>query len=143
MGVRMRRITLLLLCLAVALGLSGCTIHTTSAGAVMADGSVYLGFVLASRKKVDKDWMLVGQEHGYFSSLRFKIEDRPYQLDKLVVTFEGGERWTAPLSQEFAAESWSPEIQLPGQRLIHKVSFYGKAGGKKGLMAKLSLYGRR
>lgn len=139
----MRCATLLVLCLALAFGLSGCTITTRSAGAVMQDGSVYLGFVLASRKKTDKDWMLVGQEHGYFSSLRFHVEDRPYRLDEMVVTFEDGERWTAPLRQEFAAESWSPEIQLPGQRLVRKVSFHGKAGGKKGLMAKISVYGRR
>ncbi|MBW2529393.1 MAG: hypothetical protein JRI23_34770 [Deltaproteobacteria bacterium] len=139
----MGRAISLLIAAVLAVGVAGCTITTTSPGYVTQDGSVYLGFVLASRKKVDKDWMLVGTEHGHFSSLRFRIEDRPYRLDKLVVTFADGERWTAPLEQEFAAESWSPEIQLPGQRAIHKVSFFGKAGGKKGLMAKLSLYGRR
>jgi len=141
----MRQLASLLLCLAVAIGLAGCTVTVNSSppGTVMPDGSVYLGFVLASRKKTDKDWMLVGQEQGYFSSLRFKVEDRPYRLDKMVVTFEGGERWTAPVQQEFGAETWSPEIQLPGQKMVHKVSFHGQAGGKKGLMAKISLYGRR
>jgi hypothetical protein len=140
----MLRLSLLLLCAVLAFSLAGCTatVTSTAPGTVAQDGSVYLGFTLVSRKQ-GKDWMLVGERHGYFSSLRFSVEDRPLAVDKMVLEFGDGEQWTAPVSGEFPAGGWSPEIKLPEPRTISKVTYYGKAKGKKGLMAKVSLYGRR
>jgi hypothetical protein len=140
----MRRLSFLLLCAVLAFGLCGCTATVTSTpvGTVMEDGSVYLGFTLVSRKK-DKDWMLVGEEHGYFNGLRFNVKDRPLQVQKMVVTFGTGEEWTAPVKGRFTKGSWSEEITFPGARTIRKVTFHGRAQGKKAGMAKVSLYGRR
>jgi hypothetical protein len=140
----MSRFISLLLCVAFIVGLAGCTIHdrSTPKGTVMQDGSVYLGWTLISRKQGD-DWMLVGAKHGYFSSLRFNVEDRPIKIDKLVVEFGGGEQWTAPAKGKFQPGAWSDEIPFPAPKTIEKVTFYGKAGGKKAGMAKVNLYGRR
>ena len=108
----------------------------------MQDGSVYLGFDLVSRKQ-GKSWMLVGEKHGHFSSLRFRVENRPLTLDKMVVEFGGGQKWTAPVNGTLEPGAWSDELSLPAPKTIHKVTFHGKSGGKKGQMAKVSLYGRR
>jgi hypothetical protein len=140
----MLRLSLWLLGAALAFPVTGCTatVTSTAPGTVAQDGSVYLGFTLVSRKQ-GEDWMLVGERHGYFSSVRFSVEDRPLGLDKMVLEFGGGEQWTAPLSGEFAPGSWSPEVQLPSPKTIRKVTYYGRTKGKKGLMAKVSLYGQR
>ena len=140
----MLRFSLLALCATLAFGLADCTVTSTGAqrGTVTEDGSVYLGFTLVSRKQ-DKDWMLVGDEYGYFSSVRFSVNNRPFIVDRMVLDFGSGEQWTAPVKGEFAPGSWSPELKLPSQQTIRKVTYYGKAGGKKGQMAKVSLYGRR
>ena len=140
----MLRYVLLLVCAAFVFGFGGCTIHSTNTpkGTVLEDGSVYLGFNLIPRKQRDH-WMLVGEEHGYFSSLRFSVEDRPVTLDKLVVEFGDGQEWTAPVQGTFQPGAWSDDLKLPAPKTIHKVTFYGKSGGGKGQMAKVSLYGRR
>lgn len=129
----------------VLFALSGCTVNVTSVpvGAVAEDGSVYLGFTLISHKK-DKDFLLIGAEHGAFASVRLHVTSHELQLERMVVTFGNGEQWSPPLRQRFAKGSWSRDIALPGKaRNIRKVVFVGKATGKKGLMAKVELYGRR
>jgi len=140
----MRRYVLLLVCAAFILGSGACTVYTnnTTKGTVLSDGSVYLGFDLVSRKRGDS-WTLIGEEHGYFSSLRFQVEDRPLNLDRMVVEFGDGEQWTAPAKGNFEPGAWSDEMKLPAPKTIHKVTYYGKSSGKKGGMAKVSLYGRR
>jgi len=141
----MVRLWLCSLCAVALLGLGGCTVtvYDTPVGTVVEDGSVYLGWTLISRKK-GKDWIAIGEEQGKFSSLRFKVSKRPLEVDKVVVTFGDGQKWSPKLPSQLGPDSWSQELKLPkGQRLVRKVTFFGRSTGKKGGMARVDIYGRR
>jgi opacity protein-like surface antigen len=130
--------------LALALACSGCSVTVTSnePGTQSADGSVYLGFTLVTQKG-GKDWFLVGQEYGYFSSVRINVADRPLELERVVLQFGNGQTWSPPLPPHFDANTWSDEVALPSPQIIEKITIFGRAGGKKTQFAKVSLYGRR
>ncbi len=141
----MRRLSFLLMVLALIVGVSGCevTVTNTPVGSVADDGSVYLGWTLISHRK-DKGSMSVGKQHGQFSSLRFAVKKRVLNIHRLVVHFGNGEKWSPQLRPHFPAGAWSRDIDLPGgKRFIRKVVVFGKSAGKRGRMAKFELYGRR
>ncbi len=141
----MRRLSYLLMCLALFVGLIGCevTVTNTPVGSVADDGSVYLGWTLISRRK-DRDSLSVGKEHGQFSSLRFHVKKRVLNIQRMVVHFGNGEKWSPKLRPHFPAGAWSRDIQLPGgKRFIRKVVIVAKSAGKRGRMAKFELFGRR
>ncbi|MBI4702688.1 MAG: hypothetical protein HY744_16320 [Deltaproteobacteria bacterium] len=138
----MRRIAFLVLSAVLLAGGCVVTVESTPVGTVAADGSVYLGWTLISHKK-EADWMLVGVEHGDFSSLRLHVTKAGLVLDRMVVAFGNGEQWNVPVPRELGQGAWSPEIKLPGARRIRKVTFFARTKGKGGLMAHVDLYGRR
>ncbi len=133
------------LCAVAMLGLGGCTVtvYNTPVGTVVEDGSVYLGWTLISRKK-GKDWIGIGKDQGKFSSLRFRVSKRPFAVQKMVVTFGNGQKWSPKLRPKFGKDSWSRELKLPkGQRFVKKVTFFGRSVGKRGGMSRVDIYGQR
>lgn len=133
---------LMLSLVALAFTYSGCSLTVTSQepGTQNADGSVYLGFTLVTQKR-GKDWFLIGSEYGQFTKIRIHVADRALDLESTVIEFAGGETWSPPLPARLEADSWTGEIALPGPRAIEKITFVGRARGKKTQFAKVELYG--
>ena len=131
-----------LLLTAVASIAPACTVYVREPGAVISDGSVYLGFSLISAKgKVDNEEYPVGQQHGAFSAIRLHA-DESVSLNQVVVIFADGERFTAPTPATLGGGQSSGLIALPrGPRPIHSILVAGKSQ-RKGL-AKVEIYATR
>jgi hypothetical protein len=133
------------LCLLALIGVAAtpaCTIYVNEPGAVMKDGSVYLGFHLYSGKGgFDREEYPIGQKHGAFRSLRLHA-DKGVEVNEVQVIFADGERWVAPAPGGLAQGQWSQEIVLPrGPRAIHSVWVGGKSQSKR--LANVEIYGTR
>src|SRR5262249_32358334 len=74
-----------------------CVVHTIETGAVLPDGSVYLGWNLISEHgRAQREDYPVGQDLGAFSSIRLTA-DAPVELHRVTVIFADGERFAAPV----------------------------------------------
>lgn len=135
------RAFLLLAASAVALASApGCVVHAVEPGAVMSDGSVYVGFNLFDAKgKADRERYDVGQELGAFRSVWLHA-DEPVAISKATIVFADGERYALPVPKKLSGSS--QQWALPrGPRAIHSIVVVAKAQ-RKGL-AKIEIYAAR
>lgn len=131
------RTVLLLTALVVAA--PSCTVYVTEPGAVQSDGSIYLGFNLFSRKKVDRESYAIGDKLGPYSSIRLHV-DEDVNVSEVTVIFADGERFAAPAPGDLAAGAWTNPIPLPrGPRPLHSIVV--SAQSKTKLLAKVEING--
>ena len=93
------------------------------------------GWELLGRKDVsflvDRDTVDVGRAEGRFRELKFVVEGAPVEMYDIRVTFGDGETFHPATRLEFAPNSVSRTIDLPGRgRIIRKIDFvYRKTSG--------------
>jgi hypothetical protein len=92
---------------------------------------------------VDRDTLDVGRSQGRFRELKFVVEGAPVEMYDIRVTFGDGETFHPATRLEFAPNSVSRTIDLPGgARVIRKIDFvYRKTAGLF-RQATVSVYGR-
>ncbi len=92
---------------------------------------------------VDRDTVDVGRSQGTFRELKFVVEGAPVEMYDIRVTFGDGSTFHPATRLEFAPNSVSRTIDLPGRRrIIRKIDFvYRKTSGLF-RQATVSVYGR-
>lgn len=93
--------------------------------------------------RTDRDRINVGRSDGRFSALRIVVRGAPLEMSNMVVTFGDGKTFSPNLRARFAENSWSREIDLPGdRRVIRSVEFTYRSIDRRDGRATLMLYGR-
>lgn len=93
--------------------------------------------------KVDRDRIEVGRSEGRFSKLRVAVKGAPLEMYDMVVTFGDGTTFSPNIRHHFNENSWSHEIDLPGdRRAIRSVDFRYRSPDRREGRATLLLYGR-
>ncbi|HEY3167189.1 MAG TPA: hypothetical protein VGK57_08175 [Candidatus Binatia bacterium] len=93
--------------------------------------------------KVDRDRIEVGRREGRFSALRVAVKGAPLEMYDMVVTFADGNTFSPNIRHRFEENSWSREIDLPGdRRVIRSVDFRYRSIDRREGRATVLLYGR-
>jgi hypothetical protein len=93
--------------------------------------------------KVDRDRIEVGRREGRFSTLRVAVKGAPLEMYDMVVTFADGKTFSPNIRHHFNENSWSREIDLPGdRRAIRSVDFRYRSTDRREGRATVLLYGR-
>ena len=93
--------------------------------------------------KVDRDRIDVGRREGRFSELRLAVRGAPVEVYDMVVTFADGSTFSPNLRHRFEENSWTREINLPGdRRVIRSVDFRYRSPSPRQGRATVMLYGR-
>lgn len=93
--------------------------------------------------KVDRDRIEVGRSEGRFSKLRVAVKGAPLEMYDMVVTFGDGTTFSPNIRHHFNENSWSHEIDLPGdRRAIRSVDFRYRSPDRREGRATVLLYGR-
>jgi hypothetical protein len=93
--------------------------------------------------KVDRDRIDVGRREGRFSELRLAVRGAPVEIYDMVVTFADGNTFSPNLRHRFEENSWTREINLPGdRRVIRSVDFRYRSPSPRQGRATVMLYGR-
>jgi hypothetical protein len=93
--------------------------------------------------KVDRDRIEVGRSEGRFSKLRVAVKGAPLEMYDMVVTFADGTTFSPNIRHHFNENSWSHEIDLPGdRRAIRSVDFRYRSPDRREGRATVLLYGR-
>jgi hypothetical protein len=93
--------------------------------------------------KMDRDRIEVGRREGRFSTLRVAVKGAPLEMYDMVVTFADGNTFTPNIKHNFNENSWSREIDLPGdRRVIKSVDFRYRSSAPREGRATVLLYGR-
>ena len=97
----------------------------------------------ASPVLVPRNMRGVGRREGKLSTLRVAVKGAPLEMYDMVVTFADGNTFSPNIRHHFNENSWSREIDLPGdQRVVRSVDFgYRSTDGREG-RATVLLYGR-
>jgi hypothetical protein len=129
--------TLWILCL--GLLLTGCAVTDGPYG---GRGWELLGERVADFKG-DRDRIEVGRREGTFSRLRVAVKGAPLEMYDMVVTFADGRTFSPNIRHHFAENSWSHEIDLPGdRRVIRSVDFRYRSTDRREGRATVLLYAR-
>ena len=84
-----------------------------------------------------------GRREGRFSALRIAVKGAPLEISDLVVTFDDSKTFSPNLRARFEENSWSREIDLPGdRRVIRSVAFTYRSLDRRDGRATVMLYGR-
>jgi hypothetical protein len=93
--------------------------------------------------KMDRDRIEVGRREGRFSTLRVAVKGAPLEMYDMVVTFADGNTFSPNIRHQFNENSWSREIDLPGdRRAIRSVDFRYRSTDRREGRATVLLYGR-
>jgi hypothetical protein len=93
--------------------------------------------------KMDRDRIEVGRREGRFSTLRVAVKGAPLEMYDMVVTFADGNTFSPNIRHHFNENSWSREIDLPGdRRAIRSVDFRYRSTDRREGRATVLLYGR-
>jgi hypothetical protein len=93
--------------------------------------------------KVDRDRIDVGRREGRFSKLRVAVKGAPLEMYDMVVTFADGTTFSPNIRHHFTENSWSREIDLPGdRRAIRSIDFRYRSTDPREGRATVLLYGR-
>jgi hypothetical protein len=93
--------------------------------------------------KVERDRIEVGRREGRFSKLRVAVKGAPLEMYDMVVTFGDGTTFSPNIRHHFNENSWSHEIDLPGdRRTIRSVDFRYRSPDRREGRATVLLYGR-
>jgi hypothetical protein len=93
--------------------------------------------------KMDRDQIEVGRKEGRFSTLRVAVKGAPLEMYDMVVTFADGNTFSPNIRHQFNENSWSREIDLPGdRRSIRSVDFRYRSTDRREGRATVLLYGR-
>ena len=93
--------------------------------------------------KVDRDRIEVSRREGRFSKLRVAVKGAPLEMYDMVVTFSDGTTFAPNVRHNFTENSWSREIDLPGdRRVIRSVDFRYRSTEPREGRATVLLYGR-
>jgi hypothetical protein len=93
--------------------------------------------------KMDRDRIEVGRREGRFSTLRVAVKGAPLEMYDMVVTFEDGNTFSPNIRHQFNENTWSREIDLPGdRRAIRSVDFRYRSTDRREGRATVLLYGR-
>ncbi|HEX9787224.1 MAG TPA: hypothetical protein VGB09_04320 [Candidatus Binatia bacterium] len=107
-----------------------------------ARGWELLGEQVADFKK-ERDRIDIGRREGRFSALRIAVKGAPLEMYDMVVTFEDGKTFSPNIRHRFAENSWSRDIDLPGdRRAIRNVTFTYRSTDRRDGRATVMLYGR-
>ena len=92
---------------------------------------------------VERDTIEVGRAEGRFRALKIVVEGAPVEMRDIRVTFGDGSTFHPETRLDFAENSVSRSIDLPGQaRIIRKIDFlYRKTSGLF-RQATVTVYGR-
>ena len=92
---------------------------------------------------VERDTIEVGRAEGRFRALQIVVEGAPVEMRDIRVTFGDGSTFHPETRLDFAENSVSRSIDLPGQaRIIRKIDFlYRKTSGLF-RQATVTVYGR-
>jgi hypothetical protein len=134
----------LIFALLLSFAAAGCTVYTSGGaevGAVLDNGTVYLGWHLLPKKKTDRELYAVGAEHGQFQSI-YLTTNHKVAVKRVVVTFDNGETFEVPEAGTWGKGHRTAQIALPGApRAIHQVDVFARSSGKH--LAKIEIYGLR
>jgi hypothetical protein len=93
--------------------------------------------------KVERERIEVGRREGRFSELRVAVKGAPLEMYDMVVTFADGNTFSPNIRHRFEENSWSREIDLPGdRRVIRSVDFRYRSPNRREGRATVMLYGR-
>ena len=143
----MRAMLSWLCCALWAVCLCGCTLVVQgkpAKGAEMPDGTVYLGEVMMGIHG-KPETLIVGKEHGTFSTLRFDSQSAPTQFELKSIAIEFGllDQYAPPVGTKGNAGIWGRELKLPkGPRTIETIYFEGHPT-VAGASTLIQIYGRR
>jgi hypothetical protein len=93
--------------------------------------------------KLDHDEIMVTAKDGVFTAVKFKVMSAPVKVISVKVVFGNGQTEFFKVNKQFAPESESRVLDLPGnKRIIKKIVFnYVTKPNPKG-KAKISVLGR-
>jgi hypothetical protein len=93
--------------------------------------------------KVERERIEVGRREGTFRTLRVAVKGAPLEMYDMVVTFADGKTFSPNIRHHFTENSWSHEIDLPGdRRVIRSVEFRYRSPDRREGRATVLLYGR-
>jgi len=134
-------------------GISVCLLGMLMAGCIPPDGRYRNGgyggggWELLGEQTADfraeRDRIDVGRREGRFSVLRIVVKGAPLEMSNMIVTFDDGKTFSPNLRARFQENSWSREIDLPGdRRVIRSVAFTYRSLDRRDGRATVMLYGR-
>lgn len=93
--------------------------------------------------RVERERIDVGRREGRFSELRVAVRGAPLEMSNMVITFGDGNTFSPNIRQRFEENSWSRDIDLPGdRRVIRSVEFTYRSLNRREGRATVMLYAR-
>ena len=118
------------------------------AGCVVNDGHYGGGGweLLGQREadfKMERERIDIGRREGRFRELGVAVRGAPVEIYDMVVIFADGNTFSPNIRHRFQENSWSREINLPGdRRAIRAVEFRYRSPDRREGRATVMLYGR-
>lgn len=93
--------------------------------------------------RVERDRINVGRRENRFSALRIAVKGAPLEMRDMVVIFADGTKFSPNLRARFQENSWSRDIDLPGERrALRSIEFTYRSIDRREGRATVMLYGR-